>query len=372
MKTRARSSAARHAVLSIAVLTTFLALLPVIAQGQTIGQSSRLAASAAGGSLEIVADLTGAEVISIDIAGAGIGIVHTESKESPVFLSTMEFPDASYRFEVQLVDAAGNVVDRLAGVFTVRNGQVIVPVQKRDGRAGSLLPGLAETLKIVAEAVRGFVFSEAEAADLTVSDAGSADLFIDVTNVGAGADWDVNAVGCNLGSLGTCFDIWSYGVAGYAMRFADSPNVIRSFLVDGEGDIHFANDGMVFDRANVRLGIGMTTPGYRLDVVGDRIRLRNNTTATARTIALRNDGIATDLEALNADLWIRADLPAPAHNIYMLSNRIGVGTTTPLYKFTVSGEGSDRSTLHFTNTGTDVGGWLTSVADNNFFVSSGA
>ncbi|MCK7574500.1 MAG: hypothetical protein MZV65_00235 [Chromatiales bacterium] len=106
--------------------------------------------------------------------------------------------------------------------------------------------------------------------------------------------------------------------------------------------------------------------------MGDRIRLRNNTTATARTIALRNDGIATDLEALNADLWIRADLPAPAHNIYMLSNRIGVGTTTPLYKFTVSGEGSDRSTLHFTNTGTDVGGWLTSVADNNFFVSSGA
>ncbi|MCK7574499.1 MAG: hypothetical protein MZV65_00230, partial [Chromatiales bacterium] len=111
------------------------------------------------GGLEITADLTGAEVISIDIAGAGIGIVHTESKESPVFLSTMEFPDASYRFEVQLVDAAGNVVDRLAGVFTVMNGQVIVPVQKRDGRAGSLLPGLAETVKVVAEAVHRFFAS---------------------------------------------------------------------------------------------------------------------------------------------------------------------------------------------------------------------
>ncbi|HWR89637.1 MAG TPA: tail fiber domain-containing protein [Dissulfurispiraceae bacterium] len=53
-------------------------------------------------------------------------------------------------------------------------------------------------------------------------------------------------------------------------------------------------------------------------------------------------------------------------------SRLGIGMVSPQYKLSVSGESSNQSTLHFTNTGTDVGGWLTSVADNNFFVSSGA
>jgi hypothetical protein len=34
--------------------------------------------------------------------------------------------------------------------------------------------------------------------------------------------------------------------------------------------------------------------------------------------------------------------------------------------------GVGRSQLHFSHAGTDVGGWLTSVGDNNFFMSSGA
>jgi hypothetical protein len=128
MKVRARHSASSHRVLSIAVLAAFLALLPVTAQSQTIAQSSRLAANAAGGGLEIVADLTGAEAVSIDIAGPGIGVVHMESKESPVWLPTADHSDGSYRFEVQLVDAGtGKIVDRLAGLFSVRKGEVLVP-----------------------------------------------------------------------------------------------------------------------------------------------------------------------------------------------------------------------------------------------------
>jgi hypothetical protein len=84
---------------------------------------------------------------------------------------------------------------------------------------------------------------------------------------------------------------------------------------------------------------------------------------------MRTDGSWIDLQAANSDLLIST---TGAHNIYLSSNRVGVGTSSPFYKFSVSGGNSNRSTLHFTNTGTDVGGWLTSVADNNFFVSSGA
>jgi hypothetical protein len=50
----------------------------------------------------------------------------------------------------------------------------------------------------------------------------------------------------------------------------------------------------------------------------------------------------------------------------------GVGVANPLYNLDVSSGGVIRSQLHFSTPGTDVGGWLTSNADNNFYVSSGA
>ena len=54
------------------------------------------------------------------------------------------------------------------------------------------------------------------------------------------------------------------------------------------------------------------------------------------------------------------------------SGSLGVGVTEPLYNVDVSSSGALRSQLHFSKDGTDLGGWLTSVSDNNFFVSSGA
>ncbi|MDP2112172.1 MAG: hypothetical protein Q8J94_15260, partial [Thiobacillus sp.] len=38
----------------------------------------------------------------------------------------------------------------------------------------------------------------------------------------------------------------------------------------------------------------------------------------------------------------------------------------------IAANGASKSQLHFSLDGSDVGGWLTSVTDNNFFVSSGA
>jgi len=51
---------------------------------------------------------------------------------------------------------------------------------------------------------------------------------------------------------------------------------------------------------------------------------------------------------------------------------IGVNVVTPQYNFDLSSAGAMKSSMHFSKDGNDVGGWITSVADNNFFVSSGA
>ncbi|MCK7574504.1 MAG: hypothetical protein MZV65_00255 [Chromatiales bacterium] len=148
------------------------------------------------------------------------------------------------------------------------------------------------------------------------------------------------------------------------------------WIVDALGNVRFADNGMFFDRSARRLGIGTTTPQYAIDAVGvSRMRMKRDLTAGSRSIDLAVDGTATDIAVYNSDLWIRSDLPDPtaAHNIFMLSNRVGVGTTSSALQ--VRRERREfqplDASLHQHGDRT-FGGWLTSVADNNFFVSSGA
>ncbi len=54
-------------------------------------------------------------------------------------------------------------------------------------------------------------------------------------------------------------------------------------------------------------------------------------------------------------------------------NGAGIGVTGyPSYTLDVSNHNVNKSALHFSLNGTDTGGWITSVADNNFWLSSGA
>ena len=50
----------------------------------------------------------------------------------------------------------------------------------------------------------------------------------------------------------------------------------------------------------------------------------------------------------------------------------GIGVASPLYVADVSAGNVSKSSLHFSLNGTDTGGWITSVSDNNFWLSSGA
>ena len=51
---------------------------------------------------------------------------------------------------------------------------------------------------------------------------------------------------------------------------------------------------------------------------------------------------------------------------------IGVNVPAPVNNFDLSSAGVWRSSMHFSVDGTPVGGWITSVLANNFFLSSGA
>jgi hypothetical protein len=59
------------------------------------------------------------------------------------------------------------------------------------------------------------------------------------------------------------------------------------------------------------------------------------------------------------------------NRILSLDGKVGVNVY-PLYRFDVSSDGEAKSSMHFSMAGADVGGWITSVSENNFFLSSGA
>lgn len=76
-------------------------------------------------------------------------------------------------------------------------------------------------------------------------------------------------------------------------------------------------------------------------------------------------------------ILILAGLTAPlpimgAGSVDVTATGVGVSNTAPLYNLDVGGGGASISQMHFSLNGNDVGGWVTSVLDNNFFLSSGA
>ncbi len=91
--------------------------------------------------------------------------------------------------------------------------------------------------------------------------------------------------------------------------------------------------------------------------------------------------IAVPLTAYGADRLMVKDGNGNTKFVVTDAGMVGVGVAAPSYKGDFSAEaavtgpgtyGPATSQLHFSPAGGDTGGWLTSVADNNFFVSSGA
>jgi hypothetical protein len=335
MKDHASIKKSLFEVMSIGLLLGLWIFLPTLAVSQPTRQSSLLVANYSEAGVEIQAQLTGSEIISIDLAGPDGAIEHTESKESPVFLTPpLGASDGAYRYEVQLVDkASGKMLDRLAGMFVVENREVVVP--KALHRSEGFVPGMAEILKSFAQTVSAFIVSEAWADNLEASSGHPSITFWDDSGSIGYVLWDIIA---NPTSL-ACPSAYGNFAIHDAQPWQNPPRAVfsacssanngSSFAVDGSGNLHFANEGMFFDRANKRLGIGLTTPAWSVDVVGD-MRVRNSIASDSPSIAMAGSGIFpayTDFY-----IWNLTN-----NNTYLISNMVGVGTLYPASKLHVVG-----------------------------------
>ncbi len=151
---------------------------------------------------------------------------------------------------------------------------------------------------------------------------GTANPFVELNDTESGkmnwyliTDWDA----------ASAFSVYAYDGGTYNA----SPLIIES----GCGD-----NLLYLDSLN-RIGINTSVPAYTVDAVGTEIRLRSDTSATAKTIALRTDGTATDIQADNVPLYIRTDMGATDYGIYLLPGaaNVGIGTTGPTQKLHVNG-----------------------------------
>jgi hypothetical protein len=85
-----------------------------------------------------------------------------------------------------------------------------------------------------------------------------------------------------------------------------------------------------------RLGLGTTSPGGKLDVIGNYIRVAASTDPGAKEIKLRTDGAAVDVDVNNADLFLKSNT---GHTVIQaFSGNVGIGNTSPSYKLDVTGD----------------------------------
>jgi hypothetical protein len=130
---------------------------------------------------------------------------------------------------------------------------------------------------------------------------------------------DANGVGTwqSLPSGG----IGGSGTANYIPKFATSTTVGNSVMFEKGGGI----------------GIGTTSPSYKLDVRGDRIQLKED--ATGHWMAMRTDGGALDFSFSGAALYMQGS--AAGQHILLnpsINANVGIGTTNPAYKLDVRGD----------------------------------
>jgi hypothetical protein len=129
-----------------------------------------------------------------------------------------------------------------------------------------------------------------------------------------------------------------------------------------------------------RVGLGTATPVLDLHVVrGDTpsLRLDQDTssgwTAQVWDIAGNESNFFIRDTTGGSRLPFRIQPGAPTNTLTLKSDGlVGLGTWSPGYQLDVRGSDTERSELHFSHDNSDTGGWLTSVLENNFYLSSGA
>ncbi len=331
-------------VISTGLFLALLVLAPASAQSQ-----SRLAANVSSAGVQITADMTGSEIISLDVRTPEGAVEHAEYIESPaVFLPAAGSPDGSYRYEVQLVDSeSGKMLERVSGSFTLKYGQIVALPKPDKKRAQGFLPGVTETLEQFAHSVLDFLLPEAQAADLTAESNNPGIYFLDDLN-GPGYDYHIYTFPC--GTSDACIRFFKYpGISAYPFQT----------IVD---DVSLADNKLYIDYANSRVGINNSIPTYTLDAIGNAISLKESTASDAHGLEL---GVYHFLSFTDNYIYSRNNplyISTPgttANDIWLMpsSAKVGINTETPAANLHVEGSNfpAFKTTRNVSFTGGDRG-----------------
>lgn len=254
-------------------------------------------------------------------------------------------PDGLYRYEAQVVDysAAENadrqknepsarIVSRISGTFSVEDGMILVPEESSSEETGrvferqSFWQNATEALTQLSALILETLVPSVYAADLEASGP-MPFLRFDDTDTAQNPDWHFAGYGDEYGGFLRIFEDGTELV----LDIQSSVNNTNSFVVDDSGDIHFANDGMFFDRSSQRLGIGTITPAYDLHVAsGGQIFMDLGGAGTVTDWWINPGGIG---------LWFRnqgsypfrIDNGSPSDSLVVAwTGNVGVGTGTPV------------------------------------------
>jgi hypothetical protein len=116
-----------------------------------------------------------------------------------------------------------------------------------------------------------------------------------------------------------------------------------SFVWADGTDANFASTGnnQFLIRASGGVGIGTDSPEYRLDVTGNRIRLKDG--VSGDWIAMRTDGNDLDLQFEGGDLFIQSTTAGEHILLNPVTNsNVGIGTTEPSERLDVNGRARIR------------------------------
>ena len=188
--------------------------------------------------------------------------------------------------------------------------------------------------------------------------------------------------GLKCGSAGFAFESVFSGHAEHATHadsaeFAAISGPDADWIIDAENIYHMEG----------RVGVGTSEPQYKIDITGDRVRLKDST--ETKQISLRVDGPQAGVLVDNANLVLRSTTGST--NIQPIGGNVGIGTTSPeaplhvssssssfgMFRIERSDSGDHEASMAFIEGSDATGGeyWLTGVGlwgqTNEFVIGRG-